>query len=305
MDRNRIIRTASIIGVAGNALLAAAKIVIGLVSGSYAVLGDGFDSCTDIFISIITLAVSVVIARPPDREHPYGHFRAETIATAILSFVIFFIGGALVLTTVEKLFTHGDLEAPGKLSVVVTVISIVGKGFLAFSQFRLGKKSGSALLVANGKNMRNDIITSAGVLVGLAALYLFNIPLVDKILALAIGGWIMFTAVRIFRGTVTEMMEGEVDMDLYNRIFAEVKAVPGLGHPHRVRIRKVGFHHLIDMDVEVDGRLTVTEAHDKVMDLERRVKAAVPTIYDIVIHMEPEGNVEHQERWGLSERQLK
>ncbi len=304
MDRNRIIRIAAIIGVAGNAVLAGAKIVIGLVSGSYAVLGDGFDSSVDIFISVITLAVSVVIARPPDREHPYGHFRAETIATAILSFVIFFIGGVLALTTAEKLLAHGALEAPGKLSVVVTAFSIVGKGLLAWSQYRLGKKAGSDLLVANGKNMRNDMVTSIGVLAGLAAVYIFNIPLVDKILALAIAGWIMFTAVRIFRGTVTEMMEGEVDMDLYNRIFAEVKAVPGLGHPHRVRIRKVGFQRLIDMDVEVDGRLTVTEAHDKVMELERRVKAAVPGVYDMVIHMEPEGNVEHQERWGLSERHM-
>ncbi|NLV66262.1 MAG: cation transporter, partial [Spirochaetes bacterium] len=95
MDRNRIIQTASLISVAGNALLASAKITAGILSGSLSVLGDGLDSLTDIFISLITLAISIIIIQPPDREHPYGHFRAETIATSVLAFIIFFIGGQL------------------------------------------------------------------------------------------------------------------------------------------------------------------------------------------------------------------
>ncbi len=211
----------------------------------------------------------------------------------------------LALTTIEKLTSHEDFPMPGILAVVVTIASIAGKGLLALSQYLLGKKAGSPLIIANAKNMLNDIITSAGVLVGLGCVFIFNVAVVDKILAIAIGLWIMFTAVRIFKGTVTEMMEGEVDMALYNRIFAIVKRTDGVGNPHRGRIRKVGFHHIIDMDVEVPGNLTVTAAHERVMDLERAIRAAIPNLYDIIIHIEPEGNVEHQERWGLHEKHLK
>ncbi len=304
-DRNTIIKTASVISVAGNAVLAAAKITAGIIAGSAAVLGDGFDSSTDIFISLITLVVSFVIVRPPDREHPYGHFRAETIATAVLSFVIFFIGGMLALTTLERITSHTEFALPGILAVIVSAVSIAGKGALALSQYRLGRRAQSPLIIANAKNMLNDIITSAAVLAGLAGVFLFNAPVVDKILAVGVGLWIMFTAVRIFKGTVTEMMEGERDMALYNRIFDIVRRRDGVGNPHRVRIRKVGFHRIIDMDVEVPGGLTVTAAHERVMALEREIHARVPNVYDIIIHIEPEGNVEHHERWGLRERHLK
>jgi cation diffusion facilitator family transporter len=303
-DRNSLIKTASVISVAGNAVLAAAKIVTGIAAGSAAVLGDGFDSSTDIFISLITLVISVMIARPPDKEHPYGHFRAETIATAVLSFIIFFIGGMLALTTLEKLTSHTEFVLPGILAVVVTAVSIAGKALLALNQYRLGRKAGSPLIIANAKNMLNDIITSATVLAGLVCVFLFNLPVVDKILAIVVGIWIMFTAVRIFKGTVTEMMEGEVNMDLYNRIFDIVKKTEGVGNPHRARIRKVGFHRIIDMDVEVPGSLTVTEAHDRVMGLENEIRTAVPNVYDVIIHIEPEGNVERHERWGLQEKHL-
>ncbi len=305
MNRNKIIRIASIISVAGNAVLAASKILIGFIAGSLSVLGDGLDSLTDVFISLIALAISIIIAHPPDKEHPYGHFRSETIATAVLAFIIFFMGGQLSLSTVEKLIYHDYNQVPGILSVYVTVFSIVGKLILSWSQYKLGKKSESAMIIANSKNMLNDIITSAGVLIGLAFVYFFNMPIIDRILAIIIGIWIMFTAVRIFKGTVTEIMEGETDMDLYNKVFAEVKKVDSLFNPHRVRIRKLGVYYLIEMDVEVEGNSSIHDAHDKVQMLENNIRASIPYIYDIVIHIEPLGNIEHQESWGLKEKDLR
>ena len=178
LHRNKTIRIASIISIIGNAILSVSKIVVGLVSGSLSVLGDGLDSLTDIFISLITLVVSVIIAQPPDKEHPYGHYRAETIATSILAFIIFFIGGQLSLSTAEKLFNHDALRMPETLAVYVTVFSIVGKIFLSGSQYILGKKSGSTMLIANSKNMQNDVVTSAGVLIGLGCVF-FSPPAVE------------------------------------------------------------------------------------------------------------------------------
>ncbi len=304
-DRNKIIKTASIISIAGNAVLSISKITVGLVSGSLAVLGDGIDSLTDIFISIITLVVSVIIADPPDKEHPYGHFRAETIATSILAFIIFFIGGQLSLSTLDKLLNHDSIQMPEAIAVYVTVFSIAGKLLLSWSQYSLGKKSGSAMLIANSKNMQNDVISSVSVLAGLGCVFFFNLPVIDKLLAIIIGIWIMITAVRIFLGTITEMMEGEVDKDLYDKIFESVKISDGVSNPHRVRIRKLGGYHVIDMDVEVNGNLKVVEAHDRIMHLEKNIRSSIPNIYDIIIHIEPHGNIEKEERYGLTEKNIR
>ena len=305
LDRNKIIKTASIISIAGNAVLSISKITVGLVSGSLAVLGDGIDSLTDIFISMITLVVSVIIADPPDKEHPYGHFRAETIATSILAFIIFFIGGQLSLSTLDKLLNHESIQVPDALAVYVTVFSIAGKLLLSWSQYSMGKKSGSAMLIANSKNMQNDVITSVSVLAGLGCVFFFNLPVVDKILAVIIGIWIMITAVRIFTGTITEMMEGEVDKDLYDKIFESVKSTDGVSNPHRVRIRKLGGYYVIDMDVEVNGDLKVKEAHERIMLLEKNIITVIPNIYDIIIHIEPHGNIEKEERYGLTEKNIR
>ncbi len=304
MDRNRIIQTASLISVAGNALLASAKITAGILSGSLSVLGDGLDSLTDIFISLITLAISIIIIQPPDREHPYGHFRAETIATSVLAFIIFFIGGQLALSSIGRLFSHDYNQVPGILSVYVTVMSIIGKLILSWSQFSLGKKAQSSMIIANGRNMVNDIITSSGVLAGLGCIYFFNMPVIDRVLAILIGFWIMYSAVRIFMSTITEMMEGVTDMSIYDRIFEEVRQVEGLSNPHRVRVRKLGIYYIIEMDVEVAGNATIKSAHDKVYVLENRIRSSVPNIYDIVIHIEPLGNYERHECWGLKEKDL-
>jgi len=302
MNRNKIIRTASIISMAGNAILAISKLLVGYFAGSLSVIGDGLDSFTDVFISMITLVISIIITQPPDKEHPYGHFRAETIATAILAFIIFFIGGQLSLSSFSKLIHNDYSQIPGILSVYVTLFSIAGKLVLSWSQYKLGKKSNSPMIIANGKNMLNDILTSTGVLIGLACIFFFNLPIIDRILALIIGIWIMYTAISIFKGTVTEMMEGESDMSLYNKVFEVVKRTDDLFNPHRLRIRKLGSYYLIDMDVEVDGNLKIKDAHDKVKILEDNMRLSIPYIYDIVIHIEPLGNIENQERWGLKEK---
>ncbi len=304
MNRIKLIQLASIISVTGNFILAISKVAVGISAGSLSVLGDGLDSFSDVFISIITLAISIIITRPPDKEHPYGHFRAETIATAILAFIIFFIGGQLSLSSLGKLLNHDYATKPETIAIYVTIFSIMGKLFLSWSQYRLGKKSGSSMIIANSKNMLNDIITSSGVLIGLACIFYFNAPVIDRILAIIIGIWIMITAIRIFAGTVNEIMEGETDMALYKKVFHEVKKTDNLFNPHRVRIRKLGIHYLIEMDIEANENTTIKDAHDKVLILENNLRSSIPDLYDVLIHIEPLGNIEKHERWGLKEQDV-
>jgi cation diffusion facilitator family transporter len=303
-NRARAITRASLVAIAGNALLAAAKITVGLLSGSLAVVGDGIDSSTDVVISFITLAASRLTAKPSDREHPFGHGRVETIATSILAFVIFFAGAQLILSTVHTLIENAPRELPEPASLYVTVFSVLGKLLLAWSQFAVGRKYKSDMLVANGKNMRNDVLISSAVLLGLFFTFILKLPILDPIVALLVGLWILKVAVGIFFEVNTELMDGNTDSDLYRVIFEGVRSVPGAGNPHRARIRKIANLYDVDLDIEVDPALTVAAAHNIAVAVENAVRCRIDNIYDVMVHVEPEGNLEEDEVYGLSEDEV-
>lgn len=297
-DRNAILRRASYISIVGNLALALLKIASGLSAGSLAVLGDGLDSLGDIAFSLMSLWVAVIIALPPDAEHPYGHSRAETLGTSLLAFGMFFVGGQLLVATIHKLLEPGSLSQPESLAVYVTLISIGGKYLLSLNQTRLGHKADSQMLLANAVNMRNDILTSGGVLLGLGLGYAFSLPLLDKMVALALAVWIMYGAIRIYLGVMHELMEGVRDEAIYEHIFEILKENFGDIHPHRVRVRKLGAYYVIDLDIEVDGHLSLKAAHEIACRVEQELIQHIDNIYDILVHVEPCGNVEEGECYG-------
>ena len=301
MDRERSNQIGRVawIAIVGNTLLAVLKTIAGLMAGSLAVVGDGIDSTTDIVASIIILFAARIISKPPDREHPYGHFRAETIATKTLAFVIFFVGAQLALSTVRRILSGEYGRVPDLLAIYVTVASILGKIVLAFLLIRAGKKLQSSMLLANGKNMQNDILISAGVLVGLVFTQVFHLPILDSITALAISLWIMKTAYGIFMEANLELMDGNDDPLVYSTIFQAVESVSDAANPHRARVRRLANMYIIDLDIEVESSKTVAQAHDIAARVERTIKGQLDNVYDIMVHVEPLGNVEADERYGL------
>ena len=303
-ERSARIELISWVAIAGNLLLALLKIIAGIRAGSLAVLGDGIDSTTDIVASGITLFAARIIAKPPDREHPYGHFRAETIATKTLSFIIFFVGAQLALSTVHRIISSEYGGVPGIAALYAAAISIVGKVALSVLLSRSGKKLDSSMLRANGKNMQSDVLISTGVLAGVVFTQAFRMPLLDSIAALLISLWIMRTAFTIFMESNMELMDGLGDQTVYPVIFKAVDETSGAVNPHRTRVRKLGNMYIIDLDIEVDGKKTVTEAHNIAVQVEHTIKQRVDNVYDIMVHVEPKGNVELNERFGVTDPEV-
>ena len=159
-DRQNIIIRASWIAIIGNALLALLKLIVGFISHSYAVIGDGIDSATDVVSSIVILIAARIIGRPPNIKFPYGYQKVDTIATKVLSFIIFFAGAQLAISTLKILILKEPSIVPSEMAVYVTAVSIIGKIFLSLNLFKAGKKSKSNMLITNAKNMRNDIFIS-------------------------------------------------------------------------------------------------------------------------------------------------
>jgi cation diffusion facilitator family transporter len=301
--KTRLIKTAAWVALLGNAVLAVLKITAGVYAESLAVVGDGIDTSVDVLIAVMTLVVARIIARPADASHPWGHGRAETVATALLSFVLFFAGAQLILNSGAAIIFGEPREVPEFPALVVTVISITGKILLAWSQYLFGKKADSPMLKANAKNMSGDVVISAGVLIGLLLSTLTGIGLIDSVAALLVGMWVIKAAVDIFVEANAELMDGGSGKVFYRAVFDAVYSVPGAGNPHRTRMRRIAGFWDIDIDIEVDPALTIREAHAIASQVERAIKERVEGVYDIMVHMEPAGNRE-KESYGLREDRI-
>lgn len=304
MKNQTIIERASWIAIIGNFILAALKINLGLMAGSLAVIGDGIDSSTDIITSLITLLTARLIMKPPSTKYPFGYKRADAIATKALSFVIFFAGLQLGISTISKLIEGESSQMPNLIAVYVTIFSIFSKLFLAFYLKKMGKKVQSSMLIANGKNMQNDVIISSSVLLGLIFTFILKTPLLDSITALLVSLWIMKGAYEIFREVSIELMDGVEDDSIYKAIYKQISKVKDAYNPHRMRVRKIGNQYTIEIDIEVDGEMTVKNAHKISEKIEHEIKENIENIYDIVIHIEPLGNIEKDEKFGISHKDL-
>ena len=304
MNKSGSIRTAAIIAIVGNAVLAALKIITGIYSHSMALLGDGIDSSTDVTIGIITLVVVKIVSKPADVKHPFGHNKAETIATAFLSFVIFYAGAQLVISAVTDLFNNTHTVMPSVISISVTAISIVGKILLALSQFILGKRANSALIKANAKNMLSDVVISVGVFIGFIISIITGSGHVDSIVAILVGLWIVKTAFSIFADVNLELMDGNDDATPYRAIVKAVDSVEGASNPHRARVRRISGFWDIEFDIDIDPNSTVSEAHHIASQIEAEIKRQTENIFDIMIHIEPRGD-NSKEAFGLSEDDMR
>jgi len=303
-SREQDIKKASWVGILGNGFLAAMKIFIGLYAGSLAVVGDGIDSSTDVVISFITLITARILSKPPDKKYPYGYGKADTVATKALSFVIFFAGLQLMITSITKLVTGEVSVMPDKLAIYVTVFSIFGKIFLAYYQQRIGKKTGSSMLIANGKNMQNDILISSTVLMGLIFIFVLKVPILDRIFALAVSFWILKVAVQIFMQTNVELMDGTKDCTVYDKVFKAIETVEGVHNPHRVRVRSIGDKVMIAIDMEVDGNLSLYQSHEIAHKVEHALKSSIENVFDVTIHVEPLGDKISEKELGISRDKL-
>jgi len=305
-DRTRGIKIASWIGIIGNGLLAIFKIAAGYLSESLSVVADGIDSSGDVLISLITLYIASLLTRPPNIKFPYGYGKAEANATIALSFIIFFAGAQLTISSVKRLLEGSYGEIPGKLAIIAVVVSIIVKILLARYQMYVGRKTQSSMLAANSKNMQGDVVISSSVLVGLICTYLLHMPVLDKIIASLVGLWVMWVATKIFIETNLELMDGNIERSIYEKVFHIVESTPEVRNPHRMRIRRAGHKLMINIDIELEGSMSLNHAHKISHEVEKNIKEKLgQEVFDVIIHIEPYGDKIAEENLGISKEVLK
>ena len=256
------------VGIVCNALLCAAKLAIGAVSGSVAVTADAVNNLSDASSSVVTLVGFRLAEKPADREHPYGHARIEYIAGLAVSVMILVIGLELAKSGVEKIL-HPQDTALSPVTAAVLALSIAVKLWLASFNRTLGKKIDSAALLATAADSRNDVISTAAVLVSLAVSALTHWQL-DGWMGLAVALFILYSGIGLIKETVDPLLGEAPSEELTQYIARKVLSYEGVLGTHDLMVHDYGPGRCFaSVHVEMAAEKDVLESHDIIDNIER------------------------------------
>ncbi|MEI6948689.1 cation diffusion facilitator family transporter [Paraflavisolibacter sp. H34] len=277
----------SYLSIAGNASLAVIKGVTGYLGNSYALIADAIESTSDIFSSILVLFGLKYSSRPADKNHPYGHGRAETLVTFIV--VGFLIASATVIAyeSIQNIRTPHALPKPYTL-VVLGVIVVIKEIFYRIVQKR-SKETGSSSLQADAWHHRSDAITSLTAFVGISVALILGkgYETADDWAALLASGIIYYNGYLIFRPALGELMDEHMYDDMIDEIRGIALTVEGIVDTEKCHVRKSGVRYHVDLHARVDGAISVREGHDIAHRLQAVLHQRLPQLGGILIHIEP------------------
>lgn len=271
-----------------NVLLAAVKVAAGVAGRSYALIADGFESLVDMFTTLVVWGGLKVGERPPDGNHPYGHGKAESLAGLAVGLSLMVAAALLSLNAMKFILEPAEMPAAWTLPVLVLVIAT--KELLYRRMKAAGKKLHSTALESDAQHQRSDAITSVAALIGIS-LARFGGPVfagADAWAALFACAIIGYNAVNVLRKSFGEMMDASAPEETLRQVRELAMENPAVRGIHKCRVRKSGTGLWMDIQVLVDGDLTVREGHDIAHVVSDKLKESDLPIRDVVVHVEPE-----------------
>lgn len=277
-------KLAGIVGIFSNGLLCAMKIIIGLVSSSIAIVADGINNLADASSSIITLIGFKLAAAPEDKDHPYGHARIEYLTGLFISVLIIVLGLQLLRSSFDKVL-HPDPLSFRYVTVVVLVIAIGIKVWQAFFNISLGKKINSVALIATGADSRNDVISTAAVLLSVIIGKLFHLQL-DGYMGCLVALFIIWSGIQLIRETTSPLLGEAPDQELVKAIAETVLSQEGIIGIHDLVVHNYGPGKIFaSIHIEVDAKEDLMESHDRIDNIERLIKKDLNI--EFTAHMDP------------------
>jgi len=286
----------SILGFFVNLVLAVLKVMAGIISGSMAVLAEGFHSTADVFSSAVAMWGIKRAQKPADKKHPYGYARYEALASLIVVGLLF-LGGAWIIGEASKALWKGEtLETFPLLGVIVMAISVVLNEIMARVKFKLASEQSSVVLMADGQHDRADVVASVAVLLGM--LLIKWIPLADALLALAVGGYILHEALGLTRET-TEILTDTANEELEERLRRYLKE--NKFQFEAIKTRKIGSTNFTEISLLCDAKKKVEEVDVILRNLEKRILEDFPEISQVVLSVKSHRiseNITRPRFWG-------
>ncbi len=287
LQRYADIRTTTMVGAVVNLILSIVKIIFGLIGQSQALITDGIHSLSDLASDALIVYAAKQANRGADEDHPYGHARIETAYTVALGMLLLLVAMGISVDAGRRLLTPDLLLHPGALALGIALISVLSKEALYQYTMRVAKHVRSPLLRANAWHHRTDALSSVVVLVGVAGTmlgfaYLDAIASVGVALMIAKIGWDLgWSAIR-------ELVDTGLEPERVAKIRESITQVDGVKDLHMLRTRRMGGNALVDVHVQVDPRLSVSEGHQISEFVRTSLVKGIDEVADVTVHIDPE-----------------
>ncbi len=275
------------LGLAVNALLALAKGVAGVLGHSYALLADAAESAADIGGSAIVWGGLRVAAQSPDYDHPYGHGKAEPLAAATVGLMLCGAALGILVKAIQAMLSPSRAPAAFTLAVLVLVIAI--KFTLSRAVLRAATAADSQALAADAWHHRADVVTSSAALVGISAALIGGHRWFwcDGAAGSVASIIVFLNGLHILRPALHDLMDGAPDTAMIDAMRTAAVAVPGVCLIEHLKARKLGNQYLVDLHAQADPAMTLDQAHRLSGVVKSAIRAAVPAVRDVLVHMEP------------------
>ena len=281
--REKCGKRAGLLGILLNILLAAAKIAFGAVSGAVSVLTDGMNNLTDCGSNVVSVVGFKVSGKPADKEHPFGHRRAESVSALVIAVVILAVAAELAIQSVESIFSPEKTDFSRGL-VIVLGVSVLVKLFMFLMNRSLYKEFSAETFKATATDSLSDAIATAVVLASLFVSRYTGIEL-DGYMGMAVAVFIAFSGASILKETVSRLLGHAVDRETVKKLEADICAFEGVHGVHDMALHDYGEGKLYaTAHVEVDSHMTLTAAHDLADKIE---KAVEKTGVALTVHIDP------------------
>ncbi|MBL0192141.1 MAG: cation transporter [Saprospiraceae bacterium] len=280
--------SATYFSIIGNVILAIIKTFAGIFGNSFALIADAIESITDILASFLVLLGIKYASKPPDENHPYGHGRAEPLITVLVVGFLFASGLIIAIESIENIQTTHDLPKIWTLYLLAPLI--LWKEISFQMVMKKAKETKSSALKADAWHHRSDAFTSIAAFIGIAIAIYFGpgYETADDWAALVAAGFILYNAYKIFRPALAEIMDEHLYDDMVSEIREIAAEVEGITHTEKCFVRKTGMKYYVDLHASVDANISVKEGHDLSHKLQDALKAKIPELGNVLIHIEPD-----------------
>ncbi len=286
-DLYREVTQAAVLGLFVNLALGAIKLAGGLIGNSFALIVDSINSLGDAFVTIVVLVALRVAQRPPDSKHPYGHSRAEGIAATNVAVVIIFSALMMGWEAIQRF--HISHPIPPMWTLWIAAGNVAIKEALYHYKLAVGRRTGSAAMIANAWDHRSDALCSFAVLIGLGLVRWGGTEWLwaDEAASLVVVCAIIWSGVMLFRHSASELMDAQAGEDLVEQIRATALSVPGVQGVEKLWVRKSGLEFFADIHIEVDPLMTVAAGHEIGHVVKDRLVGTFHALTDVLVHLEP------------------
>jgi cation diffusion facilitator family transporter len=270
-----------------NALLAAAKLVGGLVGNSYALVADAVESTADIFSSLVVWGGLRIAGRDPDDAYPFGYGRAESLAAAVVALMMVAAAAGIAYEAVQEIRTPHHAPAPWTLLVLVGAGGI--KWLLARRVRSVGTALDSRAVVADASHHLSDVITSAAAFIGISIAVLGGPgwEAADDWAAVFAAGIILYNGITLLRPALQDLMDRSPGMDIIAPVLEAAERVPGVLATEKLTVRRTGPTYRATIHVQTDPEMSIRDAHVVGGMVKTAIRQAVPQVVSVLVHLEP------------------